>query len=28
VPSIDETARYYWFSQPFFMPTAQGQWLD
>ena len=27
-PSIDETARYYWFSQPFFMPTAQGQWLD
>ena len=27
-PSIRESGRYYWFSQPFFMPTPEGQWLD
>lgn len=27
-PSISEKGRYYWFSQPFFMPTVEGQWLD
>ncbi len=27
-PSISEKGRYYWFSQPFFMPTAEGKWLD
>jgi peptidoglycan/xylan/chitin deacetylase (PgdA/CDA1 family) len=27
-PSISETNRYYWFSQPFFMPTIDGTWLD
>ncbi|WP_297818931.1 polysaccharide deacetylase family protein [uncultured Paraglaciecola sp.] len=27
-PSISETNRYYWFSQPFFMPTIEGKWLD
>ena len=27
-PSISKTNRYYWFSQPFFMPTIEGKWLD
>lgn len=27
-PSVSEKGRYYWFSQPFFMPTAEGKWLD
>jgi peptidoglycan/xylan/chitin deacetylase (PgdA/CDA1 family) len=27
-PSTGKKDRYYWFSQPFFMPTAQGKWLD
>ncbi|MFT6988877.1 MAG: peptidoglycan/xylan/chitin deacetylase (PgdA/CDA1 family) [Paraglaciecola sp.] len=27
-PSISEKGRFYWFSQPFFMPTAQGKWLN
>jgi len=27
-PSISEKDRYYWFSQPFFVPTAEGKWLD
>jgi peptidoglycan/xylan/chitin deacetylase (PgdA/CDA1 family) len=27
-PSVSERGRYYWFSQPFFMPTAEGKWLD
>jgi len=27
-PSIKEKGRYYWFSQPFFMPTIEGKWLD
>jgi hypothetical protein len=27
-PSISEKSRFYWFSQPFFMPTAEGKWLD
>jgi len=27
-PSISEKGRYYWFSQPFFVPTAEGKWLD
>jgi peptidoglycan/xylan/chitin deacetylase (PgdA/CDA1 family) len=27
-PSISEKGRYYWFSQPFFMPTVEGKWLD
>ncbi|MGO4892181.1 polysaccharide deacetylase family protein [Flavobacterium sp. W21_SRS_FM6] len=27
-PSIKESGRYYWFSQPWFVPTADGQWLD
>jgi len=27
-PSIGEKGRHYWFSQPFFVPTAQGKWLD
>ena len=27
-PSLSEKDRYYWFSQPFFMPTAEGEWLD
>jgi peptidoglycan/xylan/chitin deacetylase (PgdA/CDA1 family) len=27
-PSISEKGRFYWFSQPFFMPTAEGKWLD
>jgi peptidoglycan/xylan/chitin deacetylase (PgdA/CDA1 family) len=26
--SISERGRYYWFSQPFFMATAEGKWLD
>jgi peptidoglycan/xylan/chitin deacetylase (PgdA/CDA1 family) len=26
--SMSEKGRYYWFSQPFFIPTAQGKWLD
>jgi poly-beta-1,6-N-acetyl-D-glucosamine N-deacetylase len=28
VPSIAEPGRYYWFSQPWFIPTKEGQWLD
>ena len=27
-PSISEKGRFYWFSHPFFMPTAEGKWLD
>ncbi|PKG97690.1 polysaccharide deacetylase family protein [Paraglaciecola sp. MB-3u-78] len=27
-PSISEKGRFYWFSQPFFMPTVEGKWLD
>jgi hypothetical protein len=27
-PSISEKGRFYWFSQPFFMPTDEGEWLD
>jgi len=27
-PSKSEKGRFYWFSQPFFMPTADGKWLD
>ena len=27
-PSRREKGRFYWFSQPFFMPTAQGKWLN
>jgi len=27
-PSISEKGRFYWFSQPFFMATAEGKWLD
>jgi peptidoglycan/xylan/chitin deacetylase (PgdA/CDA1 family) len=27
-PSISQKDRFYWFSQPFFMPTADGKWLD
>ena len=27
-PSIQDKGRYYWFSQPWFIPTADGQWLD
>jgi peptidoglycan/xylan/chitin deacetylase (PgdA/CDA1 family) len=27
-PSISEKDRYYWFSQPFFMQTAEGKWLN
>jgi hypothetical protein len=27
-PSISEKGRFYWFSQPYFMPTAEGKWLD
>jgi peptidoglycan/xylan/chitin deacetylase (PgdA/CDA1 family) len=27
-PSLSEKSRYYWFSQPFFMSTAEGKWLD
>jgi peptidoglycan/xylan/chitin deacetylase (PgdA/CDA1 family) len=27
-PSITEPGRYYWFSQPWFVPTPEGQWLD
>lgn len=27
-PSITEPSRYYWFSQPWFAPTEEGQWLD
>lgn len=27
-PSINEKGRFYWFSQPFFAPTAEGKWLD
>ena len=26
--SISEKGRFYWFSHPFFMPTAEGKWLD
>ena len=27
-PSINKTNRFYWFSQPFFVPTIDGKWLD
>ncbi|WP_299081494.1 polysaccharide deacetylase family protein [uncultured Paraglaciecola sp.] len=27
-PSLGEKDRFYWFSQPFFAPTAAGEWLD
>ena len=27
-PSRKYKGRYYWFSQPFFMPTADGRWLE
>jgi peptidoglycan/xylan/chitin deacetylase (PgdA/CDA1 family) len=27
-PSIADNGRYYWFSQPWFIPTADGKWLD
>ncbi|GAC17955.1 polysaccharide deacetylase family protein [Paraglaciecola arctica] len=27
-PSVSEKDRYYWFSHPFFAPTAEGKWLD
>ena len=27
-PSISDKGRYYWLSQPFFMPTPEGIWLD
>ncbi|GAB3014466.1 polysaccharide deacetylase family protein [Bowmanella dokdonensis] len=27
-PSIRDQSRYYWHSQPFFVPTAEGKWLD
>ncbi|MFT6777351.1 MAG: peptidoglycan/xylan/chitin deacetylase (PgdA/CDA1 family) [Paraglaciecola sp.] len=27
-PSNSEKGRFYWFSQPFFMPTDKGKWLD
>ncbi|WP_340677202.1 polysaccharide deacetylase family protein [Paraglaciecola sp.] len=27
-PSIEDKGRYYWFSQPWFIPTADGKWLD
>ena len=27
-PSVKDQGRYYWFSQPWFIPTADGQWLD
>lgn len=28
VPSTEDGARFYWFSQPFFIPTETGEWLD
>jgi peptidoglycan/xylan/chitin deacetylase (PgdA/CDA1 family) len=27
-PSVGYNGRYYWFSQPWFVPTKEGQWLD
>jgi peptidoglycan/xylan/chitin deacetylase (PgdA/CDA1 family) len=27
-PSKTENSRFYWFSQPFFIPTAEGKWLE
>jgi peptidoglycan/xylan/chitin deacetylase (PgdA/CDA1 family) len=27
-PSVNDKGRYYWFSQPFFAPTAERKWLD
>lgn len=27
-PSKQHTGRYYWLSQPFFVPTKDGEWLD
>lgn len=27
-PSKSEKGRFYWFSQPFFIPTVEGNWLD
>ncbi|AWL10591.1 hypothetical protein HMF8227_00083 [Saliniradius amylolyticus] len=27
-PSKRDHTRYYWYSQPFFVPTADGRWLD
>lgn len=27
-PSIQQKGRYYWYSQPWFVPTAVGNWLD
>ncbi|WP_339720518.1 polysaccharide deacetylase family protein [uncultured Paraglaciecola sp.] len=27
-PSMQKKGRYYWYSQPFFMATAEGNWLD
>lgn len=27
-PSRQEKGRFYWFSQPFFMPTAEGKWVN
>lgn len=27
-PSINENGRFYWYSQPIFMPTDEGKWLD
>lgn len=28
VPSINNKGRYYWFSQPWFVPTENGDWLE
>jgi peptidoglycan/xylan/chitin deacetylase (PgdA/CDA1 family) len=27
-PSNSEKGRFYWFSQPFFVPTSEGEWLN
>lgn len=27
-PSMQDPKRYYWYSQPYFVPTDQGRWLD
>lgn len=27
-PSIKQSGRFYWYSQPIFIPTAEGKWLD
>ena len=27
-PSIENKGRFYWYSQPIFIPTKDGKWLD